>query len=139
MAFAAVKVQLQQHKLKATPGRIRILEVLSASVKPLSVQGVLDKLGDAQIDQATVYRTLNTFHMLGIVRTVDFQHGHAHYELADRPHHHHLVCTDCGRVEDVRGCAIGADAKKVLKGSAFMSVEDHSLEFFGTCNACGGL
>lgn len=133
------KEQLKKHKLKATPARLRILSVLEETPRPLSIQSVREKLEDLKIDQATVYRTLNTFHMLGLVKTVDFQHGHSHYELTNRPHHHHLVCTNCGAVEDVQGCRVVPEDMQVLKRSGFASIEDHSLEFFGTCKKCDGV
>ncbi|MEX0649458.1 MAG: transcriptional repressor [Candidatus Andersenbacteria bacterium] len=129
---------LRETKLKATPARFQVLQILISSDKPLSIQGIMKRLKGEAIDQATVYRTLNTFETAGLADEVDFHHGHVHYEYTDRPHHHHLVCRSCGRVEDIEGCRLSKNEDKVLKQSGFSSVEAHRLEFFGTCASCEG-
>lgn len=130
------RTQLKEAGYRVTPARLALLHVLESSGKPLSVQRIIEQLQEVDVDQATVYRTLNAFHESGIVRSVDFQHGHAHYELSSGPHHHHVVCKECGRVEDIESCGIQEISRRVLQSSRFSEIHEHSLEFFGVCSAC---
>lgn len=123
--------------LKATPARISILQVLDAATFPLSPSKILKQMARTDIDQATVYRTLNSLRVAGKVRQIDLEHGHAHFEMAGRPEHHHVVCTNCGKVADFEGCVSDAmirDALRQAKG--FATIDHHSLELFGLCKAC---
>lgn len=125
---------LRENNLKATPARLEILDVLTHAKKPLSINDVEAKLKGT--DLATLYRTFETLKDLSLVNQVDFRHGHAHYELADREHHHHLVCQKCGKVADISKCDTSGLEKQALKISGFASINSHSLEFFGLCSSC---
>ena len=130
------KTLLRQHGLKATTGRIRLLASLNAASQPLSIQNILARLSK-NTDKTTVYRNLKSLQTLGVVAQVDFRHGHAHYELASKTHHHHLVCTNCGKVEDITGQEIEKSLKQVIKKSRqFAVIKNHSLELFGLCKKC---
>jgi Fe2+ or Zn2+ uptake regulation protein len=122
---------------KATKDRLALLSILEKASAPLSVHRIREKTDDAMAE-TTIYRTMETFSDLGIVKKIDFQHGHAHYELAlGIKHHHHLVCTSCGKIEDIGSCTADDLAKHALKKSKqFTVIEYHSLEFFGTCLSC---
>ncbi len=88
------------------------------------------------LNETTLYRALEAFADAGLVRRVDLHHGHAHYEL-QKTHHHHLVCVNCGAIEDVAACAVEPMEKVALRSSRkFASIMSHDLEFFGTCTAC---
>src|SRR5690348_15697489 len=132
----AYRSALRSAGYKATPQRLALLSVLEKASEPLSIQEILLRCHAQSIDQATIYRTLKTLADIGLVRQVDFAHAHAHFELATGDDHHHLICTSCGRVEDVTGCDFDRLAKRALKHSSFASIDRHSLEFFGTCRKC---
>ncbi len=120
---------------RVTHGALAVLEVLSGSSRPLTVQDIEKKLGK-NLNTATVYRMLERLKKAGIIRHVDFLHGHAHYEMNDKDHHH-LVCSICTTVEELEGCMIEDLERKVAKSSkTFLSVTGHSLEFFGVCKKC---
>lgn len=127
---------LQKAGHRATPGRTLLLGALWEEKEPVAVEYLQKKLKGA-FDKVTLYRSLESLVASGIVREVDFRHGHAHYELnVLRNHHHHIICTNCGVIEDAT-CDIGPLAKKVAKKSSkFSVVTDHSTEFFGVCNSC---
>lgn len=112
------------------------MEILTNTKKPLSIQDIQKKLGKKSADQATVYRTIEIFKKNGIVRQVNFEHDHAHYELNTNSHHHHTICQNCGKVVDISNCNIEGLEKEVLKMSGFKNIEKHSLEFFGHCGKC---
>lgn len=128
---------LHSVKQRATPGRLALLRALESAGTPLSTRGLAKKMGHA-LDQATLYRALESLTVAGIVRRVDFQHPHAHYELAaGKAHHHHIICKQCGTTEDIEHCIVEDLEKRVLKGAKkFSSIQEHSLEFFGICKKC---
>ncbi len=130
-----LKESLRERKLKATPARLEILDILSHTKKPLSINDISVKI-KGQTDLATLYRTFDTLRDLGLVTQIDFRHGHAHYELATNEHHHHLVCEKCGKVVDISKCNTTDIEKQVLKIGNFSSIKHHSLEFYGLCKAC---
>lgn len=123
--------------LRATAPRTRVLAALESSSYPMSVADIATALGRPRIDQVTIYRTLESFVQAGLVQHVELHQGRSFFELATRPHHHHLVCRGCGRVEDVQGCDVERIEKKIAKSSRqFVSVSSHALEFFGDCKNC---
>ncbi len=119
---------------RATPGRLRLMRALWKETAPVTAARLQKSLGGA-LNLATLYRALDALAEDGVVRRVDFRHGHAHYELAApaRAHHHHLACTGCGAVEDV-ACTLRPRLKRT---SAFSTITDHAMEYFGLCKACG--
>jgi Fur family transcriptional regulator, ferric uptake regulator len=128
---------LRASGFRATPGRVRILEVLRDSEEHFSVADLAKRLRHS-VDTVTLYRALEDLEKAGLVRRLDLQHGHAHYEFADdSAHHHHLICRLCGKVEDVANCEPERLETRVLKNSkSFASIETHAMEFFGVCKSC---
>lgn len=122
--------------LKATKARVGVLGVLSEQKRPSDVGEILEGLDEKKIqaDQATVYRVLESLEQVGIVKTVNFEEGKLRYELAD-DHHHHLVCTNCKRVEPFGECVVDGLGEKIRQTHRFQ-VTKHSLEFFGVCSRC---
>ncbi|HUO55917.1 MAG TPA: transcriptional repressor [Candidatus Paceibacterota bacterium] len=123
---------------RATKPRLLILSFLRKSPYPVSIEEVIKGVGRKNVDQVTVYRTLEAFHKAGIVAQIDFHHGHAHYELKDkRRDHHHIICTNCEKIEDFTGCGADELADRALhQAKGFATVTDHSVELFGLCKTC---
>lgn len=121
--------------LKVTAPRVAILNTLINAAAPLTAQEIHQKLVSAKIDQATVYRNLETLTSLKILRPVNFRHDHNHYELASH-HHHHAICEGCGKVSDISSCDLTGWDKQVKKISGFAEINQHALEFFGLCKTC---
>lgn len=127
---------LKQADLKVTKPRLAILDTLNNAVAPLSAKDVYQKLGSRyQIDQATIYRNLGNLVKNKLIRQVNFQHDHNHYELAES-HHHHAICQSCGKVVDISKCDITTLEKQVKTVSGFANINQHALEFFGLCKKC---
>lgn len=122
--------------LKVTPARLELLGVLSKHEQPLIVTEIASKLPN--INQITIYRALVAMVEAGLVRKVDVQHAYTHYELvATKKHHHHAICSVCGRIEDVDACLPKSLEKDVLRHlKKFDSLTGHSLEFIGRCKKC---
>ena len=124
-------------KMKVTKNRVSLVSALASRTEPITVSELKRTLAKS-MDKVTIYRTLEQFVIAGLVARVDFQHDHAHYELAvGRKHHHHIICTECGASEDIDSCHAQNLEKKVLRESNdFTTLTHHSLEFFGHCNHC---
>lgn len=131
------KEELREVDLRATPARLAVMSFLEKTGKPVDVNSVIDYLNANGIktDPATVFRTMNTLAQRGIIATVHFQEGKARYELASKEDHHHLICENCGKVEDVTDKIIPTLEKEIRVKRNF-KVLKHSLEFFGLCKLC---
>ena len=126
---------LRRAGLRATPGKLELVSVLSETNKPLSVDSIVKKM-KSSLDQANVYRSLKELKKAGVVRQIDFQHNHAYYELVNNNDHHHLICVNCDRIEDIN-CQISSISRSVLKETKqFSKIINHSLELFGVCRSC---
>jgi len=126
---------LKEKGLKNTPTRRAILGIFSLNCKPINAEYIFSKLKSKKINLVTIYRTLASFEKSGILCRVDVHRGSACYELVLN-HHHHLICTDCGTVEEFKTCDIKKTSDDILKHSNFKSVSTHSFELFGLCKKC---
>lgn len=132
----AFKQVLVDAGLKMTGPRIAVLEALRKLSKPADAKEIHACIATGDVDPVTVYRILASFAEAGIVRRVDLRQDSVLYELGAH-HHHHLVCTECGMIEDFESCDIEMVTKKILsKSTKFASVKEHSLELFGLCKKC---
>ncbi len=128
---------LQTVGLKSTPVRRDVLGVLRKATTPLSVDEILEMLQSirGKTDRVTVYRTINTLCETQLLRRVEFGQGRARYELAALPHHHHLICQQCGLVEDTDVCLGSSKLKQVEQNSTFV-LHHHAIDFYGLCGDC---
>jgi Fe2+ or Zn2+ uptake regulation protein len=128
---------LRQAGLRATPSRILLLKVLEKELKPLTVYQIEEKLGEA-MNQVTIYRSLDALYKAQMVKRVNLEHDHAHFELAaGREHHHHAVCRNCGHVENIEVPHAAKPEQEALKrAKTFTVLDSYSLEFFGLCKKC---
>lgn len=129
---------LKRNCLKITPGRISVLSLFQKNSKPLSAEEILKQLKGIKINLVTIYRTLESFEKKKIIKRVDLRKDSVFYELVeDGCHHHHIICKQCGYVEDFDV----SDEKKLFsnalkKSKKFSKIIDHSLELFGVCILC---
>jgi Fur family transcriptional regulator, ferric uptake regulator len=104
-----------------------------------TAQEVYDTLrADAQaIGLTTVYRQLQSLAAHGVADVIVSPDGTAAYRYCKAPgtHHHHLVCRECGRAEEVEGPAVERWTRAVAEKYGFTDV-NHTLEIFGTCSSC---
>lgn len=87
------------------------------------------------IGRATVFRTLELFASLRLVERVDLPDGGHAYVTCDRSHHHHAICTGCGRSFDLVDVGLGPVLRDVGRDLGFR-ITSHRLEVFGVCAAC---
>ena len=121
--------------LKATAPRLRILKLFEAGkVRHMSAEDVYRMLmnEDLDIGLATVYRVLTQFEQAGILKRHHFESGKAVFELNEGSHHDHLVCLQCGRVEEFYDPEIEKRQGKVAKERGF-AIREHSLYLYADC------
>ena len=121
--------------LKATLPRLRILELFEKSeVRHLSAEDVYKILLKEGTDSglATVYRVLTQFEQAGLLVRHHFESGKAVYELNQGGHHDHLVCLQCGRVEEFYDADIEKRQTRVAEQRGFR-IHDHSLHIYADC------
>ena len=126
---------LKESGLKATLPRRKILELFEASkVRHLSAEDVYKALIAEGIDVglATVYRVLTQFEQAGLLSRQHFETGKAVFELNQGGHHDHLVCLQCGRVEEFYDAEIERRQAKIAKERGF-EIHEHSLQIYADC------
>ena len=121
--------------LKATLPRLRILELFEKSeVRHLAAEDVYKKLVEEGTDTglATVYRVLTQFEQAGLLMRHHFESGKAVFELNRGSHHDHLVCVQCGHVEEFYDAEIEKRQEKIASDRGFR-IHDHSLHIYADC------
>jgi Fe2+ or Zn2+ uptake regulation protein len=131
-------IMLKEAGLRVTDHRLLVLETVAKVKQPITVYELVDVLRKKEnIDQATVYRNLSSLHDAGLLRRLDFNHGHAHYELETGRAIQAIVCSNCETIEKIEGISIDDAVKKMLKKSKkFKSTTTHSMEIYGVCRDC---
>ncbi len=127
--------ELKSSGLKATLPRIKILEVFQRStVRHMTAEDVFKMLlaEGADVGLATVYRVLMQFEQAGILSRNHFETGKSVFELNEGKHHDHLVCLDCGRVEEFFDPEIEKRQKAVAHARGF-ELQDHALALYAAC------
>src|SRR5579864_9354937 len=126
---------LRKAGLKVTLPRLKILEILEGgNTRHLSAEDIYRSLLDSNEDigLATVYRVLTQFEAAGLVTRHHFEDGMAVFELNQGTHHDHIVCLDCGRVEEFMDAGIEDRQTSVAQRLGF-TIRDHSLIMYGHC------
>jgi Fur family ferric uptake transcriptional regulator len=87
------------------------------------------------VGRATVFRALDLFADLNLVERLDLPAGGHAYVACEPMHHHHVVCSSCGRSSDVEDSGIADVVARVAERTGF-TVTDHRVELFGLCPSC---
>jgi Fur family transcriptional regulator, ferric uptake regulator len=127
--------ELKNTGLKATLPRLKILEVFQRGTqRHMTAEDVFRVLLEERSDigLATVYRVLTQFEQAGILSRSHFESGKAVYELNEGTHHDHMVCLDCGRVEEFYDAEIEKRQNDVAKAKGF-AIADHALSLYAHC------
>lgn len=126
---------LKESGLKATLPRKKILELFEASkVRHLSAEDVYKALIAEGIDigLATVYRVLTQFEQAGLLERHYFESGKAVFELKQSGHHDHLVCLQCGKVEEFFDAEIERRQTRIAEERGF-AIKEHALYLYADC------
>ena len=126
---------LKSTGLKTTVPRLKILEIFQkGTTRHMTAEDVFRVLleGHADVGLATVYRVLAQFEQSNILRRSHFESGKAVYELNEGRHHDHLVCLDCGKVEEFYDAEIEKRQHTVARTKGF-AIADHALSLYARC------
>jgi len=138
-----VKDLLREKGLKVTSQRLMVLNILSAhGDEHLTVEEIYDlaKEESPEIGLATIYRTVQVLLELHVIEKVTFDDGFARYELNGEEtgsghRHHHVICTQCGKVYSLETDLLDTLEKQVFESLGF-EVTDHEVKLYGLCSAC---
>lgn len=123
-----------------TSSRRAVIQTLADSDRPLTILEILD--ATPSLAQSSAYRNLTELMTVGLVHRIVIGDEHSRYELAEdlTEHHHHLVCTSCGRVDDV---TLADDLEAQLDSALHLAAqqlgftpEHHRLDLMGRCKDC---
>ena len=127
--------ELRSTGLKATAPRLKILEIFQQGRhRHMSAEDVFRELLEHKQDigLATVYRVLTQFEQAGLLKRSNFESGRALFELNQGEHHDHLVCLQCGRVEEFIDPDIEKRQMEIARAHGFQ-LQDHALALYGHC------
>ncbi|MFZ9345598.1 MAG: ferric iron uptake transcriptional regulator [Burkholderiaceae bacterium] len=121
--------------LKVTAPRLKVLDIFHrATSRHLTAEDVYRALLSDSVDigLATVYRVLTQFEQAGILLRSHFESGKAVFELNEGNHHDHLVCLDCGQVEEFFDTKI-EDRQRAIAQEKGFALAEHALSLYGHC------
>jgi Fur family transcriptional regulator, ferric uptake regulator len=132
--------RLREAGQRYTSGRRQLVTVLERARKPLPIGEIVRASGD--LPQSSIYRNLAVLEQTGIVRRVITEEEFGRYELTEEftEHHHHVICSSCGKVEDVTipgplESTMDETMDKVARKAGFAEVS-HRLDLIGICRDC---
>ena len=136
------KDKIKDKKYKMTSQRQVILRAfVESSENHLSAEDVYERVKKTapDIGLATVYRTLDLFTEMDLLKKLDFDEGCSRYELNDREEdghfHHHLICLGCGKVRECRDDLLET-LETILQKQLHFQTVDHQLKVYGYCENC---
>lgn len=125
---------------RVTPQRVLILDSVCEGGGHTTLGEVYTRVRevDPSIDRSTLYRTLKLFVDLGLVVSADTGDGETYYEITKPHHHHHLVCRQCGKEQEIEHTLLQRMFDQVFQQYGFKANTDH-LVLFGVCGECSRL
>jgi Fur family ferric uptake transcriptional regulator len=139
-AHTTIEDRLRRTRQRYTAGRRQLVAALASSRRPVTIPEI--RRAGVDQSQSSVYRNLAILEQCGVVRRLVSTDDTARFELAEdlTEHHHHLVCSSCGAIEDISlsndvEVALHAAIDEARSGHDF-EAEAHRLELVGSCAAC---
>ena len=130
--------ELRKHGYKVTPQRRAIIGIIIGSREHLTPAAIYERVHRdyPSVGLVTIYRTLEILTHLDLICEMHAG-GSCRSYLIRRPtgHHHHLICSDCGKVIDFTDCDLGDLERRLAKETNF-KINGHLLEFLGQCHQC---
>jgi Fur family transcriptional regulator, ferric uptake regulator len=136
-----VESALHHHGYKVTPQRRTIIESIIGSHEHQTPSAIHERVKTTYpgIGLVTIYRTLEILEKCGLICETHAGHSCRSYLVRESSgHHHHLICSDCGKVEVFTGCDLDELENKLMEKSGF-KINSHLLEFLGQCRQCAAL
>ena len=140
-AITALLDALQERGYRVTAPRRLIIEELCSAERSLTPQELYAALHARHplsgVGLTTVYRTLDLLVELGAAQRFAQPNHEDKYIFCSQRHHHHMICSRCGYVEEVEGCLMPL-VEAALRRDTRFQINDHSLDFYGLCQDCQG-
>jgi Fur family transcriptional regulator, ferric uptake regulator len=137
-----VSTRLRRANQRVTANRQAIVGALSVAARPVTIPEILESPGGRGLAQSSVYRNLVVLEEAGLVHRIVTDGEFARYELAEdlTEHHHHLICANCGMVEDVPASAgleqsVETAAEQIARSTGFRT-QRHRVDLVGLCSRC---
>lgn len=130
--------RLRNAGYKLTQARLTVLQVLEAEHGHITSSDILEKVDEINpsIGRASIFRTLDLFTQLGIVRPTYIDTSLTPtYVMMHEGHHHHVICTNCNRVIEFENCGL-EKLTHTLEEKLNVTISGHLLEFYGLCASC---
>jgi Fur family ferric uptake transcriptional regulator len=133
------QTRLRAHGLRATPQRVSVLDELLNEPNDVTAQQLYDRLRQRgnRIGMATVYRTLDALADARIIEPLAHFRDALCYRVCREGHHHHLVCSECHSIVELRDCDLEEPLATAAAAHGFVATSHH-LEVTGVCAACAG-
>ena len=132
-----ISSKLSELGYRLTPQRMMILSAIENSDDHISAEEIYAQVVSKypNVNISTVYRTLELMKRLSLVTETDLGEGRVRYHPADKGHHHHLVCKECGAIIDLDESAMAPVKDTLLREYKFIADLEH-LAIFGRCINC---
>jgi len=129
--------KLSELGYRLTPQRLMVVEAIENSDHHISAEEIYTQVlaKYPHVNISTIYRTLDLLKQLGLVTETDLGEGRVRYHSAEKGHHHHLVCQECGAVIDLDESVLSPVKAVLLKEYGFIADLRH-LAIFGRCKDC---
>ena len=128
---------LERSGHRVTEPRRSVAALIADRGGTFTAADLLDDAHDRRLPlgRATIFRSLELFTALGVLERLDLPSGEHAYVPCEPVHHHHVVCSRCGRTTEVEECGMQAVADEVSRQTGYR-VDSHRLELYGLCAAC---
>jgi len=129
--------KLKKLGYRLTPQRMMIVSAIENSNDHISAEEIYSQVVDKypNVNISTIYRTLELLEQLGLVTKTDLGGGRVRYHPADKGHHHHLICQECGAIIDLNESVLSSLKDALLREYSFVADLRH-LGIFGRCVKC---
>ena len=139
----AFKQVLKEKGLRVTKQRLIVLETIASRPEEhLTAEDIYElvKADNPEIGLATIYRTIQLLNELHLIDRINLDDGFVRYEMGnahdrEKHRHHHLICTECGKVFSFRDDLL-EELEKRIKSTVGFTVIDHEVKLFGRCSEC---
>ncbi len=133
----AILVALERAGFRRTAPRRALADLITAQDGHFTAADLvaLARTSRLGVGRATVFRTLEALEGLGLVERIDLPSGEHAYVACERSHHHHVVCSRCGRTSEIDDAGLKAVVHQIARRTGYR-VDEHRLELFGLCPAC---
>ena len=132
--------KLAQQDHRYTKGRKHLVEVLARAGQPMTLPDIVG--ADPEMARSSAYRNLDVLIRCGVIRRINSGGEYTHFELSEPlvGHHHHLICTSCGNIEDIHldsdvELLVDKSLNEIADRSGFTPTH-HSLDLHGLCAHC---